>query len=82
MKLVSAILGGFAFGTIAAITSVVWGSGVLTAIGAYIVFGMIGTVLVGLINWIAPRPFARSRQERKREAALTLSDTAMGQNRF
>ncbi len=82
MKLVSAILAGITLGIVGAIACVALGYGALAAIGAYVVFGMIGTVLAAAIRWSPPRPFAQRKRERAHDPALKLSESAVGTPRF
>lgn len=78
MKLFSAIIAGCVLGLVAAASSIMLGHGALFAFGAYVLFGMIGTLAAALINWSGRRPFARRNSEasRKAELAFTRATTA------
>ncbi len=69
MKLIPAIVAGCVLAAIAAISSLVSGHGILSAVGAYVMFGMIGTLLAAVISWIRSSLFSRPQGRRPIEAA-------------
>lgn len=69
MKLIPTIVAGCVLATLAAIASLVSGHGILNAVGAYVVFGMIGTLLAALISWTRSSLSALPQGRRPIEAA-------------